>query len=286
MKKRRKTKEPPPDYGLGVTLPTKMLEPVNNMNNYSFLFHGEKKVGKTSTVLEAGNVLFLQHDPPQTALKRFEIYCSDWRTFKTALRLLEKECKKAKPIYEHVCIDGADRWYGNCLKYVCEKRGIDHPQDEGYGKGWSAVRTEFDEAVSRVLSLPLGRWFISHSSWKEQELRDGRTVDRLLPRLPGQAEEILNGAVDAWFAWDAEGRDGHRVLILQGDEVTGAGHRIDTEDAPHFRCARTGKPIKKLILGDSPRSSYETLVAAFDNEYTVPVKKGVKHKKKRKRDQS
>lgn len=284
MKKKRRAKGLP--LTVDVELPTKMLKPKNKLENYSFLFHGIKKVGKTTTVLEAERVLFFQHDPPQNAYERFEIYCPDWRTFKTGLRKLEKECKKKKPLYNNVCIDGADRWYSNCMKYVCEKLVIDHPSDEGWGKGWKAVHTEFDDAVNRILSLPLGRWFISHSSWKEQELRDGRTVDRLLPRLTAQAEEILNGAVDAWFAFDIEGSDGKRVLILQGDEVTGAGHRIDTESAPHFRCARTGKPIKKLMLGDSPRSSFDTLMAAFDNEYAVP-KKGAKNKKKRKtRDRS
>lgn len=269
---------------VNVTLPTKMTKPINNMTNYSFLLHGEKKGGKTSTVREAGRVLFLQFDPPQRAYASYEIHCPDWRTLKAALRKLEKECQKKKPMYDHVCIDGADIAYQYCLEHVCEQLVIKHPHDvNDYGRSWNAVKQEFSSVVTRILALPLGRWFISHSMWKEQELRDGRTVERLVPRLTSQAEEVLNSAVDAWFAFDVEGLEGRRVLILQGDEVTGAGHRIDTEDYPHFRCARTNKPLRQITLGKSPREGYEAIVSAFDNEYESAIPKKKKKGTKRNR---
>lgn len=264
-----------------VRLPTRMSEPVPDMINYSFLIHGEKKGGKTSTVHQAGDVLFLQHDPPQKALKRWESYCPDWPTFMSLLKQLERAIEKGKCRFDHVCVDGVDRWYQHCLQYVCAKRGVDYPSTTDFGKDWKAVRTEFDSAVVRLLALPLGRWFICHSKFKEIKQRDGAKVDRLLPNMSGQAEETLNGMVDAWFAYDRVGITGSRVLILEGDEVTGAGHRIDTEDDPHFRCSRTGKKLTQIGMGSSPREGYANLVAAFDNEYESDRPKKKKKRKVR-----
>ncbi len=259
-----------------VKLPKKPETPCTELNDFSFLFHGEKKVGKTTLALEGGRVLVLQFDPPQRAYERMEIQCPDWRTFLASLKALEK----ADAPYDRVVLDGADLWYHHCQAYVCEKQGIEHPGDAGWGKGWSALRNEFTHAVDRMLNLSCGVWFLCHSTWKEVDVRrsNGRTekVEKLLPMLSGMAEEILNGKVDGWFAYDYRGNN--RVLVLQGDERTGAGHRLDQDKYPHFRLPE-GEKITEMMAGKSASIAYKRFLAAFNNEYTPPVMKKVTKRK-------
>lgn len=274
LAKRKKRKK----QSFGVTIPTEPEEPENNIDEHAILVHGEKKVGKTTVSMAGRKTLLLQHDPKQRSYRRYEILCRDWATSLGAVKKLEKDLYG----YDRICIDGADQWYRQCVKFVCEKRGINHPSDESWGSAWDAVRDEFARALTRFLDLPCSCWFTCHSHWKEVELRDRTMIDRLVPRLTSMPEELINGAVDAIFAYEFEGSDGHRILRLQGDDRVMAGHRMDTADSPHFRCVRTGKPIRKLIMGNTPEEASKILELAFSNKYEVPIRQKKKKKKKKK----
>ena len=259
-----------------VTLPSKYIDPIDDLNEFSILIHGEKKVGKTTLANQGGRTLFLQHDPTQKAYRRLEVCIPNWRTYLATIKELERATKKKKFPYDRVCIDGADAWFKNCQRYVCKKLIINHPADEGWGRGWDNLRDEFTDGLNRLLALlPFcSVWFLCHSAWKEVDLRGGGKTNKLLPRLSGMAEEILNGMVDGWFAYDY-GKKGRRIMILQGDEMTGAGHRISSpeEGHPHF-CDQNGEALKEIRMGSSPKEAYASLIAAFKNNYRREKKKG------------
>lgn len=268
-KKKRKPKSPK-KKDTGIVLPTELEVPVDDLNRYSVLIHGEKKIGKTTLALQGGRVLLLQNDPPQLAYERMEIVTSSWEIFRKALKELERAAKKTKFPYDRIVIDGADTWFKRCQHWVCDQRGIQHPEDEGWGRGWDALRQEFEGAVTRLLCLPCGVWFLCHSVWKEIETRKRMKEEKLVPKLTSMGEEILNGKVDAWFAYDYDGN--RRVLFIQGDERTGAGHRLDVAEYPHFR-GKDGKPLKYIRMGKSPKIAYDRFVKAFHNQYSHPSKK-------------
>ncbi len=248
-------------------LPTDLIEPLDDILAYSFLFHGEKKIGKTTLANQGkGKTLFLQADPPQKAYRRIEYLIGTWKKSRKAIKAL---CMGEALNYTRVVIDGADSWYHLCQAYVCEKLAIEHPTDEPWGKGWSALRHEFTSAVDQLLGLPIGVWFLCHSTWKEVEQADGDKALKLLPTLSNMAEEILNGKVDAWIAYDY--RREARTLICRGSERVGAGHRLDTAGHPHFRYTN-GRPMRYIPAGDSPKETYENLLSAFDCKMQQPQK--------------
>lgn len=283
--KKKRDKEFDDSEDSGISLPTEYEEPSADINDYSFLLHGEKKIGKTTTALEGGRVLVLQFDPKQKAYKRLEIKIKSWKDWQKTIKLLEQAFRKGNKPYDRVVIDGADAWYKMCQEYVCEKLVINHPSEEAWGKGWDALRQAFTKAVDRLLDLPCGRWFLCHSAWKEIETHDGDEVIKLVPVLTKGAEEILNGKVDAWCAYDYV--EGKRVLFVEGSERIGAGHRMDSEGYAHFRTPG-GRRVAHIDMGDSPKQGYINLLAAFNNKQTYTViktEKGTgKRKKKRKSD--
>lgn len=243
---------------LSIELPEDYTEASSSFDEHSLLIHGEKKIGKTTLANQGGRTLFLQFDPPQRAYRRMEVVCPDWRTFNAVLAKLERHCP-----YDRVCVDGAENWFKRCQKWACEKLAVEHPQEAPWGQGWDLLRSTFSEAVDRILRLPCGRWFLCHSAWREVETRKGRKIEKLLPVLSRAAEEILNGRVDGWFAYDYY--EDQRIMIVRGDERTGAGHRLDSDDNPHFR-TRKGEPIAEVPMGSSPEEAYRNLVAAYENK--------------------
>lgn len=246
-----------------VHLPTKLKEPAGDFDDYSVLVTGEKKIGKTSLAIQEPQTLLLQCDPPQRAYRRMETVLHNWRESRDALKQLTERARADRFPWRRICLDGADTWYQMCLVQTCLDRGIEYPEDEEWGRGWNALRQEFTKAVNQLLRLPCGVWFLCHAVWQEVKGEDGKKFDRLSPRLPGMAEEILNGRVDIWIAYDYHHRD--RVLILQGSQRYGAGHRLDE----HFRSRRTGEPLRSIKAGTSAAEAHANLLAAFHNEYRL-----------------
>ena len=264
----RSTKKKPPASGrkksgakqtaAPMVLPTEPIEAGGDFNDYSFLIHGVKKIGKTSLALQGGRVLIIQFDPPQRAYERMEVVCEQYDDFLRTLDALEKAAASGDYPYDRVVIDRVDIWYDECTRYACRKLAIDHPSDEDFGKGWAAVSNEFNHGVSRFLRLPGGKMFLCHSTYKPEQDRHGQEVWRLLPNLKKQADEILNGRCDAWFAYAYEGDE--RVIITQGNERTGAGHRIDG----HFLTPEGG-PVVTVPAGKSAEEAMQNLKDAFHN---------------------
>ncbi len=253
-----------------VTLPTKPTKGSSLLDDYSILIHGEKKIGKTTMAMQGGKVLLLQCDPPQKAYKRLEIQIPNWPTFLAALKLLERAARRRKYPYDRVVLDGADTWFNLAQDYACKQLGIEHPEEAPWGKGWGKVRSVFTDGLRRFLCLPKGRWLLCHSVWRETELHTGAKIDKLVPRLSGMADEIVNGFVDAWFAYVYHGEE--RRLILRGDERVAAGHRIDTAGNHHFRSTDDNR-LRTIRLGTSPKQSFESLSEAFLNRYRVSQKR-------------
>lgn len=252
------TPKKPPTLAETLSLPTEPSVISDDLNDYSFLIHGEKKIGKTTLATAEPGVLVLSFDPLRPGLEIMQVHCPDWAHLKTYVSKLEAAAKGKFP-YKRLVLDRVDLAYIACTKWVCKERGIDHPSDEGYARAWHALRDEFLSVILRLLRLPCGTWFICHSEWKEQKSKTGVTTFKLVPDLAGRAEEILNGLVDGWFAYDYEGPK--RILYLLGDATIGAGHALDT----HFLTPE-GERVREVEMGSSPKEAWQAFLAAFNNK--------------------
>ena len=246
-----------------VDLPTQKSEVADDIRLFSLLIHGEKKIGKTSLFAQEEGALFLEWDPEQKALSIFQRQVPDWRHFLGYVKLIEEQVNAGTFDFRTVVVDGVDQMYSACFAYTCKRLGIVHPHDEDdFGKSWRAIKTEFKEGFLRLMKLPgIATRFICHSAWREVKSRNGVKIDKLVPTLTGQAEEALVGEVDLWGAYLYDGAE--RVLVIKGDEMTGAGHRID-----QWFCTPDGEMVQEIPMGASAGEAYVNLNAAFNNEQT------------------
>lgn len=217
-----------------------------------------KKIGKTSLAAMFPETFFMFCEPGGKALSTYGRPVRNWAEFKGYVDLLTKDEK-----FKTVVIDTSDFAYEYCMDYVCTKLVIDHPADEGWGKGWRAVKKEFSREISRLLHSGKGVIFISHAREEEIQKRGGEKYHRTSNTMPGQAKETLEALVDIWAYYTYEGEN--RVLVIGGDDFTDAGHRIKGR----FEYA-DGSKIRKIPMGNSEEEAYRNLVAAFDNSLQKP----------------
>ncbi len=246
---------------LDLTLPTERSTPSTRMGDYTTLLFGEKKIGKTSLTAQYPKTIHLMLEPGGKALTILQRPVGSWKEYLGYVKLLKKDKSFAT-----VSVDTADILYAYCFEYVTNKMGIDHPADEAFGKGWKAIRDEFERGVMALINTGKGIMFISHATEREIKMRDGATYDRIQPTMAGQARDVLEGLVDLWFYYGYDGS--RRTLTIQGSDHIGAGHRLEN----NFKTP-DGAPVTEIDMGGSAAEGYANLVAAFQNKYTPRKRK-------------
>lgn len=139
-----------------------------NLNDKIFLFYGEQGTRKTTV---AGNF-------EDSIIAGFEIGykfisgaiaqpIQSWTEFRTFLRQLKKP--EVKERYKTVVIDTVTIAYSMCNDYVLAPLGASDPGDLGYGKGWRAVRKEFERTIMSIPQMGYGLVLIAHADEMQEE---------------------------------------------------------------------------------------------------------------------
>lgn len=262
---------------LSLRLPQEPSHASDDLSDYTGLLYGLKKIGKTSMCQYFDGAFFMMLEPGAKAMAVYQTVDEDgkprvvrsWAEFKEWVKLLEKDKR-----FKIIIVDPVDRLYRLCEKAVCQKLAISHPSEEEWGKGWGAVRDEFDEWVlGRLMNMGKGVIFISHAKEAEIKTRTGEKYHTIISTMPSQAREAIEGVVDFWGYYSYEGKE--RILILGGDDHIDAGHRI----SKHFRYT-DGERIRQINMGKSEKEAYRNFRAAFNNELEPPAPEEVKKPKK------
>lgn len=244
---------------LGLSLPTEYTTPSENLSDYSILLYGRKKIGKTTLAAQfakESKTFFMFTETGGKALSLYARLVTKWEEAMGYLQLLEEDQR-----FDQVVIDIADVIYDYCMEFICSMKGIEHPQDEGYGKAWNALKTEFSGWIRRILNLNKGVIFISHDRLREIESFNGTKYEKIVPTLSGQAEDVISGLVDMWFYYTYWGEE--RVLVIEGDDHIEAGRRV----LKNRFYTPSGDRLKMIPMGNSPEESYENFLLAWNNEF-------------------
>ena len=199
-----------------------------DMRGYSVFFYGEPKSGKTTTATKFPNHLLLAFEKGYNAIPGAMAQpINSWSEFKKVLRQLKEEEVKAK--FETIIIDTADIAYDYCEKYICANNNVDAIGDIGYGKGYSLVGKEFDEALRLIVQLNYGLVLISHATDKTFTDESGKEFNQIVPTLGTRPRNIVSRMCDiigySRAVQDAEGRTSTK-LFMRGTPRYVAGSRF------------------------------------------------------------
>lgn len=238
-----------------IKLSTEFTEPVDDLGTATILISGEKKIGKTSLANQFGNNLVMAHEVGYKGLRIRKEDVPDWDTARAVVKALRKD-----KFFNTVTIDTADKSFKQCEEWSNRRLGISHASEEDWGKGWAAIRTEYERFLDSLTHTGKGVILISHTAEREVKKRNGESYTVISSTMPRQGREIIEGLVDIWCYFGYDGN--RRVLTIMGDDHISAGHRF----SERFRTP-DGRPIRAIDMGRSAEEGYKNFVRAWRNKY-------------------
>lgn len=217
-------------------IPTTKTIPVFDIANYNWLIYGQPKIGKSTFASQFEDVLFI---PTEAGLGALEVYKAtdkdyivSWAEFKKIVSEIKVQVDAGNFHFKMICIDTIDNLYDMCLQHICEENKWEHPSDGAFGKGWSAVSSEFKIWILRLASMSK-IIFTSHATEKEVEIKKIKT-SRTQPTLSGKSGEFIMGMVDMIGYISTDPSTDERVVYFIGHDALVAGDRTN----------RMGKVVK------------------------------------------
>lgn len=92
-------------------------------------------------------------------------------------------------------IDTVDRAYPLCVDFVCKRLGISHPSEMEFGKGWGAVRTEWERVIQKLNLLGYALVLTAHETDKKIKTKKIE-IDVKYPDLPKTGLDIVTDLAD------------------------------------------------------------------------------------------
>lgn len=198
-----------------------------------FWIYGDSYVGKSTFVDNVENVLFLNTDgntdnttAPVKMIKdevtkegRRTNRKLAWEAFIETIDALEKDANE----YEAVAIDLVEDLYEHCRINVFDKNGWEHESDGGYGKGWSKVTTDWQNAIKRLKTLGYQVIYISKETAVEITLKGGATRTTFKPNINDKVANFLTGTVDLTMRAFTNSDDERFLQLAKKNNVFGGG---------------------------------------------------------------
>lgn len=235
-----------------------------------FFIYGGAKTGKTSVASQFSKPLLLAFEPGYNLIDGIKaVNVSSWIDMKNYAKQLKKE--EVRALYDTIIIDTAPLMWGLAERFVKTQKDIEDLTDLGFGKGYRAVKDEFQDVISSLGQMGYTLIFISHAEKKDYVDTMGVSHSGITPALDKRPKEIISGLVDVYMFICEEGNgDGKNksVAYLRG------GVYGNTEIEAGSRYGE-GLPVKIDW-------SYEELVKAVQNADEAMLSAGVKISKENK----
>lgn len=242
-----------------------------DMRGYSVFFYGEPKSGKTTTATKFPNHLLLAFEKGYSAIPGAMAQpINSWSEFRKVLRQLKEPEVQKK--FETIIVDTADIAYDYCEKYICSNAGVDTIGDIGYGKGYTLVGKEFDEALRSIVQMNYGLVLISHATDKTFTDELGKEYNQIVPTLGTRPRNIVSRMCDiiaySRAVQDAEGHTSTK-LFMRGTPRYVAGSRFKyTPDYIDFTYNDLVKAIGDAIDKQMSEDGEEFFTDKANNLYT------------------
>ena len=243
-----------------LTLPSQANVPPTNFYNYSVIFTGPKKIGKTSLAAQAPNSFIMEFEPGNA--KGLPIRFLDIATWQEANEILV--LLQVQPNYcSTLIVDDLPSLFRLCYSYKCKQLAIDSPWDMTHGKAFDMISKEFNDYIGKLQALPCGKIYTAHAEIQEFKLISGQTYNRLEPSYPAEITRFVNKSVQIEGMLYLNEKS-ERVITFKGTTLLRASCGI-----PGHFLGKDGSILNYIPLGNSPEEGYKNLMLAWNNQLVV-----------------
>lgn len=247
------------------------------LRGYSVFFYGDPKSGKTTIATKFPKHLLIAFERGYNAIPGAMAQpVNSWAEFKKVLRQLKDP--QVHEMYETIVVDTADIAYAYCEKYVCAntKRadggfGVDSVADIPYGKGYTMVENEFDEALRSIVQMDYGLVIISHAVDKTFKDENGQEFQQIVPTLDKRARKVVSRMTDIiGYSRAVTDANGQLVtkLFMRGTPRYMAGSRFKyTPDYIDFNYEALTQAINEAIDKQAAEDGNENFTNEASNLY-------------------
>lgn len=228
-----------------------------------FFIYGGAKTGKTTTACQFNKPLLLAFEPGFNLIDGIKaVSVSSWLDMKNYVKQLKKQ--EVRDMYDTLIIDTVGLMWGLCEKFIKTQKDIEDLTDLGFGKGYRAVRDEFQDVINGLGQMGYTLVFISHAEKKDYVDSLGVSHSGITPALDKRPKEIISGLVDVFMfvCQEPDGNGGNKPVAFFRGGVYG-----DTEIEAGSRYG-DGLPIKINF-------NYDELVKAIQSADEAMLSSGV-----------
>lgn len=232
----------------GISLPTTKKEVNDDLFSYVMCFYGRAGIGKTTLAASFPSTLMFSCERVSKGIPCYDLNAENggvhsWEVFRQGVDALVNEDNDFKT----VAVDTVEAAYEMAQNWVCEQRGLKHPNDANdFGKTWAACLNEFHGQIARIYNSGRGIVLLSHAKEVEITSHSGEKYIRIQPSLGGKAFEWLKQKTDfviyCEYLKDVHGRS-RRIFITQGDEIVDAKHPGDMPQYLPFEKGEAGVQV-------------------------------------------
>lgn len=228
-----------------------------------FFIYGGAKVGKTTTACQFSKSLLLALEPGFNLIDGVRaVSVTSWLDMKNYAKQLKKP--EVRKEYDTIIVDTVEIMWGLCEKFIKAQKDIEDLTDLAYGKGYRAVKDEFQDIINSLGQMGYTLVFISHAEKKDYVDSLGVSHSGITPALDKRPKEIISGLVDVFMfvCQEPDGNGGNKpVAYLRG------GKYGDTEIEAGSRY-NEGLPVKINF-------NYDELVKAIQNADEAMLSSGI-----------
>lgn len=180
--------------------------------------YGGPKTGKTTVACSFSKPLLLAFEAGYNLIDGIRaVNVTSWIDMKNYAKQLKKP--EVRAMYDTVIIDTVPLMWGQAEKFVKTQKDIEDLTDLGFGKGYRAVRDEFQDVINTLGQMGYTLIFIAHSEKKDYVDTMGVNHSGITPALDKRPKEIVSGLVDVFMfvCQEADGNGGNKpVAFLRG----------------------------------------------------------------------
>jgi len=168
-------------YQLKTEKSKKVIDPLSS----SMLIYGDHGVGKTSLTAQMEGAYFLATEAGHDFVEIMGDDVLDWDMFKAMTATL----LKSKHPYSAVILDSISALWDLCVDHTCTKKGMSHPADLEWSRGWDYCKKAFREEFNALTKSRLG---VICTAQEDSENRGTKQSPSIyyFPRVTGSCKQV------------------------------------------------------------------------------------------------